>query len=198
MIATLGCSHWDSGEILRKSGSVTSTKHRMDMNPSDAKLPFKMNRRQFPIIISFAMKINKSQWQSMSNVGLYLPNPVFSHGQLYVALSRVKFINGLKVLILNKEKETTNVTTNVMYIEAFQNVRDNAFWSPKIILLCAYHEIGVLIWITFYCKLRQCKTWKWIYSCLNSVYQIFWSKLISFWIVINYQLLLNYSWISSL
>ena len=101
--------------------------HRMDMNPSDAKLPFKMNRRQFPIIISFVMTINKSQGQSMSNVGLYLPNPIFSHGQLYVVLSRVKSIDGLKVLILNKEKEATNVTTNVVYIEAFQNVRDNAF-----------------------------------------------------------------------
>ena len=79
------------------------------------------------IIISFAMTINKSQRQSMSNVGLYLPNPVFSHGQLYVALSRVKSMDGLKVLILNKDTEATNVTTNVVYIEAFQNVRDNAF-----------------------------------------------------------------------
>ncbi|KAI9088572.1 hypothetical protein K1719_029686 [Acacia pycnantha] len=34
--------------------------HRMDMNPSESKLPFKMTRRQFPIIISFAMMINKS------------------------------------------------------------------------------------------------------------------------------------------
>ena len=86
-----------------------------------------MNRRQFPIIISFAMTINKSQGQSMSNVGLYLPNPVFSHGQLYVAMSRVKSIDGLKVLILNKDKEATNVTTNVVYIEVFQNVRQNSY-----------------------------------------------------------------------
>ncbi|KAI9091985.1 hypothetical protein K1719_027920 [Acacia pycnantha] len=35
--------------------------HRMDMNPSETKLPFNMTRRQFPIIISFAMTINKSQ-----------------------------------------------------------------------------------------------------------------------------------------
>ncbi|KAI9084394.1 hypothetical protein K1719_033584 [Acacia pycnantha] len=78
--------------------------HRMDMNPSETKLPFNMTRRKFPIIISFAMTINKSLGQSMTNVGLYLPSPVFSHGQLYVALSRVKNFNGLKILILNEFK----------------------------------------------------------------------------------------------
>ncbi|KAI9084878.1 hypothetical protein K1719_033284 [Acacia pycnantha] len=41
--------------------------HIMDMNPSETTLPFKMTRRQFPIIISFAMTINKSQGQSLSN-----------------------------------------------------------------------------------------------------------------------------------
>ncbi|KAI9108303.1 hypothetical protein K1719_020786 [Acacia pycnantha] len=61
---------------------------RIDMNPCESKLPYKMTRRQFPIIISFAMTINKSQGQSMSHVGLYLPSSIFSHGQLYVALSK--------------------------------------------------------------------------------------------------------------
>ena len=88
--------------------------HIMDMNLSDSKLPFKMNRRQFPIIPSFAMTISKSHGQSMNNVGLYLPNPVFSHGQLYVALSRVKSIEGLKVLIIDKNKKPTKITTNIV------------------------------------------------------------------------------------
>ena len=34
------------------------------------------------------MTISKSQGQSLGRVGLYLPRPVFGHGQLYVALSR--------------------------------------------------------------------------------------------------------------
>ncbi|KAG2642745.1 hypothetical protein PVAP13_2KG196764 [Panicum virgatum] len=34
------------------------------------------------------MTINKAQGQTIPNVGIYLTEPVFSHGQLYVALSR--------------------------------------------------------------------------------------------------------------
>ncbi|CAN6320291.1 unnamed protein product [Urochloa humidicola] len=62
---------------------------RIPMSPSeDLSLPFKFKRNQFPIRLSFAMTINKAQGQTIPNVGIYLPEPVFSHGQLYVVLSR--------------------------------------------------------------------------------------------------------------
>ncbi|KAI9115686.1 hypothetical protein K1719_013355 [Acacia pycnantha] len=96
--------------------------HKMNMNPSETTLPFKMTRRQFPIIISFAMTINKSQGQSLSNAGLYLPSPIFSHGQLYVAMSRVKNFSRLKILILNEFGKCSNITINVVYREVFQNL----------------------------------------------------------------------------
>ena len=62
-------------------------------------LPFVMIRRQFPIRLSFALTINKAQGQTIPNVGIYLPNHVFSHGQLYVALSRRVSQSTTKLLV---------------------------------------------------------------------------------------------------
>lgn len=95
---------------------------RLLLTPSDIKLPFKFQRRQYPLVVCFAMTINKSQGQSLSHVGLYLPRPVFSHGQLYVAISRVTRKSGLKVLICDKDGQTYNTTQNVVYKEVFQNL----------------------------------------------------------------------------
>ncbi|XP_035832920.1 uncharacterized protein LOC110876313 [Helianthus annuus] len=96
---------------------------RINLSPSDKRIPFKLQRRQFPIAVCFAMTINKSQGQSLSKVGLFLKQPVFTHGQLYVAVSRVKSMDGLRMLILDVEGNVTNKTTNVVYKEIFSNLQ---------------------------------------------------------------------------
>ena len=95
---------------------------RMSLSPSDRSMAVNFERRQFPIIVSYAMTINKSQGQSLDHVGLYLRNHVFSHGQLYVAISRVTNRRGLKILSCDKEGKTINHTTNVVFPEVFRNL----------------------------------------------------------------------------
>ena len=53
-------------------------------------LPFILYRRQFPIVLAFAITINKSQGQSLEKVGIYFERPLFSHGQLFVVYHDVK------------------------------------------------------------------------------------------------------------
>ncbi|XBI06179.1 hypothetical protein VPH35_134225 [Triticum aestivum] len=84
---------------------------RIPLSPSeDISLSFKLKRKQFPIRLSFAMTINKAQGQTIPNVGIYLPEPVFSHGQLYIALSgvyqggRCKFWPSRTNRLINQEK----------------------------------------------------------------------------------------------
>ena len=62
---------------------------------------FTLRRRQFPVRLAFAMSINKAQGQSVRFVGLDLRVPVFTHGQLYVALSRATSGRRIKVVLGN-------------------------------------------------------------------------------------------------
>ena len=72
---------------------------RIALAPSDVSLPFTLHRVQFPVRLSYSMTINKSQGQTFERLGVYLPAPVFSHGQLYVAFSRGRSFTDLFVKI---------------------------------------------------------------------------------------------------
>jgi len=60
---------------------------RIPMIPSD--YPFQFKRMQFPVKVCFAMTINKSQGQTLKIAGIDVREDCFSHGQFYVACSRV-------------------------------------------------------------------------------------------------------------
>ena len=85
--------------------------------------PWTMIRVQYPIRVCFAMTIHKSQGQSMNTVGVYIPQQMFAHGQLYVALSRVTADSGLKIFVeeqskTNKNsKNKTHLVKNIVYQE---------------------------------------------------------------------------------
>ena len=80
-------------------------------------LPFVMIRQQFPVRLSFAIIINKAQGQTIPTVGIYLFDHVFSHDQLYVALSRGVSQSTTKLLVQKGtiHKEEGVHTRNIVY-----------------------------------------------------------------------------------
>jgi len=73
-------------------------------------------RRQFPVRFCFAMTINKAQGQSVSGkLGIDLTSSCFSHGQLYVALSRTTHPKNVHIHLNGTER----VRRNVVYPEVF-------------------------------------------------------------------------------
>ncbi|CAN1778537.1 ATP-dependent DNA helicase PIF1 [Linum perenne] len=103
---------------------------RVILNINDSRWPFILKRRQFPIRLCYGMTINKSQGQTLERVGIYLPKPVFSHGQLYVAISRVKSASGLRILLLNDPSIPHGYTRNIVYTETFKGI-EAPFTEPS-------------------------------------------------------------------
>jgi len=79
-------------------------------------MPFTLRCRQFPVRPAFAMTINKAQRQTLKMVGIFLPKPVFTHGQLYVAMSRIGCPEGLKLLVTDGWKDVHEDAPTGMYI----------------------------------------------------------------------------------
>ena len=71
---------------------------------------FQFKRLQFPARLAFVTSINEAQGQSLKVAGINLEVPCFSHGQLYVACSRVGTRKNLYIFAPNDDR-----TKNVVY-----------------------------------------------------------------------------------
>ena len=104
-------------EVMAISGSNPGSKlfvPRITLISTSGTLPFTMRRKQFPIKPAFAMTANKAQGQTLARVGIYLGTDFFSHGQLYVALSRCGDRHSIKIL-KRKGRNEEKVVRNVVY-----------------------------------------------------------------------------------
>ena len=88
-------------DAISISGSNVGTKifiPRIWLVSQDATLPFELKRKQFPVKLAYSMTANKSQGQTLEFVGIYIAREFFSHGQFYVAMSRVGHMDSVKIL----------------------------------------------------------------------------------------------------
>ena len=94
---------------------------RICLRPKEKEYPFEWSRLQFPITVAFSTTINKAQGDSLKMIGIWLPAPVFGHGQLYVALSRVGAPE--RCVVALKPGEVGNSTRNVVFQEVLEGVQ---------------------------------------------------------------------------
>ena len=122
-------------DLLILTGKCAGQRHylpRVPMTSDSDALPFRLSRRQFPVKLAWAMSINKAQGQSLIRVGVLLPQPVFAHGQLYVALSRGTSYANVRVWVQDCDKhgyydgesaeERGVYTDNVVYTDILVDV----------------------------------------------------------------------------
>lgn len=103
------------------------------------KLPYIQCVEQFPFKLGYAFTIHKSQGQTLNRVIIDLKSRIFAPGQLYVALSRVKSLDGL---YLTEKVSPTDVIVDEKIIYFLDSLRNNS--SQKTVNSMEDNVIGVI------------------------------------------------------
>ena len=80
-------------------------------------LPVVLYRTQIPLTYGYALTVHKSQRQSCNDrLGIFLSQPVFAHGHLYVAFSGAGSFEGVRMFMdpSTRHHDGTAITTNIV------------------------------------------------------------------------------------
>jgi hypothetical protein len=92
---------------------------------------YQLTRRQFSLCLAYTMTYNKSQSQTLPKVLLVLniTSPPFSHGQLCIALSRVRDYNNIKFYVAEDQLMQSNIS-----LTGFMPTVDNIVYEDVLAL----------------------------------------------------------------
>ena len=94
------------------------------VTPEASGLPFTLTRRQYPMIPAYCLSVHKAQGQTLKMCGIVFESDPFTHGQLYVALSRVASWNNLFVHLHTGENSIHNVVhKHLLQYDKQQHIR---------------------------------------------------------------------------
>jgi hypothetical protein len=110
-IVAIGTRHIQCRVLTGKAtGSIEYLlKNAFTITPEASGLPFTVLRRQYPIIPAYCLTVHKAQGQTINKCGLIFESDPYTHGQLYVALSRVSSWDSLYVKMHAEQTEVRNV-----------------------------------------------------------------------------------------
>ena len=92
------------------------------ITPEASGLPFTIKRKQYPIIPAYCLSVHKAQGQTIQTCGLIFESDPFTHGQLYVALSRVSSWQSLYIMMHQGQASIHNVVLKYLLPSATNNV----------------------------------------------------------------------------
>tara|TARA_Y100000780_G_C13694897_1_gene421138 strand:+ start:759 stop:2108 length:1350 start_codon:yes stop_codon:yes gene_type:complete len=105
--------------IVRFSNDIVTEITRFEWN-SDTIPGFKIE--QYPLILAWAVTIHKSQGATLECAEIDVGSKVFAPGQTYVALSRVKSLDGLYLRSFNHNKVKTTKIVQEFYERFYEEV----------------------------------------------------------------------------
>ena len=80
---------------------------------------YTMTRKQFPLRLAYSMTYNKCQGQELKKCLVDITSPPFTHGHLYVALSRIRISDNIQIFYDNKciidPNDNIPIITNFVY-----------------------------------------------------------------------------------
>lgn len=89
---------------------------------------------QYPLCLAWALTIHKIQGATMSMAEMDLGNSIFEYGQTYVALSRIRSLDGLYLSAFNEYR----IKANPLVVKFYENLPILEYDESKCIDDCSY------------------------------------------------------------